>query len=207
MLHAFGWLALAVIGVHLLFMLWGSVQAARAAGRSIWLFGRAKGRDRLAAIGFRAAFALASVGPLLWLAVPALHKFDPLWTEGRWPPLGFAGATLAAVGAMLALAARTGTGASWRARAKKGGRRVRAWGGPLGLMRDPALLGQFLLLAGVALAILSLPTLAGALLFIWSARMQIRSEKAALAAADGVAHDAFRRDVPRGMGWAGRVRP
>jgi hypothetical protein len=47
----------------------GNTRASRAAGRSVSPFGRAKGRNRLAAIGFRGSFATAFFGPMLWLAV------------------------------------------------------------------------------------------------------------------------------------------
>ncbi|MFT6775596.1 MAG: hypothetical protein ACJA1L_003318, partial [Paracoccaceae bacterium] len=56
MISPFGVGALAVLLLYLALFFWGGAMAARAAGRSIWLFGRASGRDRLAAIGFRAAF-------------------------------------------------------------------------------------------------------------------------------------------------------
>lgn len=59
--------------------------AARAAGRSVWLFGQATGRDRLAAVGFRATFGLAVLGPLLWLTVPPLRTLDPLWSDQGAP--------------------------------------------------------------------------------------------------------------------------
>lgn len=47
MLAPFGWSALAVLALYLALFFWGGVLAARAAGRPIWLFGRATGRDRL----------------------------------------------------------------------------------------------------------------------------------------------------------------
>lgn len=201
MLHAFGWAALAVLGAYLGLFFWGGVQAARAAGRPIWLFGTATGRDRLAAVGFRLAFVLAAAGPLLWLAVPALHKLDPLWLDGRWPLLAFIGLLVAALGAMLALAAQRTMGASWRVGVKEGETGALVQGGLFRMSRNPTFLGQLLLLIGVALAIPSLPTLAGAAVFFWSASVQIRSEEAALSAANGADYDTFRRDVPRWIGW------
>ena len=71
MLTPFGWASLAVLVLYLVAFLWAGALAAQAAGRPIWLFGRATDRDRLAAIEFRAAFAIAFFGPLVWLAVPA----------------------------------------------------------------------------------------------------------------------------------------
>ena len=105
MISGFGWAALALLFGYLALFFWGSALAAQAAGRPVWLFARATGRDRLAAIGFRVAFALAFFGPLLWLAVPILHKIDPLWTEGSAVLLGLVGVFVAGLGAMIAFAA------------------------------------------------------------------------------------------------------
>ena len=69
MISGFGWAALALLFGYLALFFWGSALAAPAAGRPVWLFARATGRDRLAAMGFRMAFALAFFGPFLWLAV------------------------------------------------------------------------------------------------------------------------------------------
>ncbi len=198
MLHAFGWAALAVLGTYLALFFWGGAQAAQAAGRPIWLFGEARGRDRLAAFGFRAAFVLAAAGPLLWLAVPTLHKLDPLWTEGRMPLLGITGVALAALGAMLAFAAQMAMGVSWRVGVKNGETGALVQGGLFRISRNPTFLGQLCCSSALALAIPSLPTLAGVLLFYWSASVQIRSEEAALSAANGADYDAFRRTVPPG---------
>ena len=60
MISGFGWAALALLFGYLALFFWGSALAAKAAGRPVWLFARATGRDRLAAIGFRVAFALVS---------------------------------------------------------------------------------------------------------------------------------------------------
>jgi protein-S-isoprenylcysteine O-methyltransferase Ste14 len=123
--------------------------------------------------------------------------------EGRFSLLGFTGMVLAALGAMLGFAAQRAMGASWRVGVKEAENGARMQGSLFRLSRNPTFLGQLLLLIGVALAIPSLPTLAGALLFFWSASMQIRSEEAALAAANRADYDAFRRTVPR---WIGRPR-
>ncbi len=65
-------------------------------------------------MGFRAAFSLAFFGPLFWLALPVLHKVDPLWTEGRAVLLGLIGVFVAGIGAMVAFAAQMSMGSSWR---------------------------------------------------------------------------------------------
>jgi hypothetical protein len=76
MISGFGWAALALLFGYLALFFWGSAIAAEASGRPVWLFGRATGRDRLAAAGSRAAFAIAFLGPLIWLASPPVQNAD-----------------------------------------------------------------------------------------------------------------------------------
>ena len=45
MISGFGWAALALLFSYLALFFWGSAIAAQAAGRPVWLFARAKGRD------------------------------------------------------------------------------------------------------------------------------------------------------------------
>ncbi len=202
MLHAFGWAALIILGAYLCLFFWGGKFAARAAGRRIWLISSATGSDRWAANGFRAAFALSFAGPLLWLVVPVLHKADPLWTEGRLPFLGLVGAILAAVGAMLAFAAQMSMGASWRVGVRQGETGALVQGGLFRYSRNPTFLGQLILLSGVALAVPASPTIAGIVLFFWSASLQIRSEEAVLSASNEAEYRAFRSAVPRWIGFS-----
>jgi protein-S-isoprenylcysteine O-methyltransferase Ste14 len=56
------------------------------------------------------------------------------------------------------------------------------------------------LLAGVALAVPSVPTLFAPILFFWSARTQVRSEEAALRTAIGPDYDRYAASVPRWIG-------
>eukprot|EP00903_Cladosiphon_okamuranus_P017238 g15883.t1 len=74
--------ALLVLVLYLLAFFGGTALAARAAGRPVWLFGQARGLDRLAAMGFRASFALGLLAPLIWALVPGLARLDPLWSPG-----------------------------------------------------------------------------------------------------------------------------
>ena len=46
MISGFGWAALALLFGYLALFFWGSALAAQAAGRPVWLFARATGRDR-----------------------------------------------------------------------------------------------------------------------------------------------------------------
>ncbi len=194
--------SLLVLFLYLIAFFAGSALAARSAGRSIWLFGSARGVDRLAAIGFRASFALAFAGPLLFAIAPSLATFDPLWKSNpEW--LVLPGHLIAVAGAMLAFAAQMAMGASWRVgvQAEAAGDLVSE--GIYTFSRNPTFLGQTALLAGVAFAA---PTLLGGiavLIFFSSAQMQIRSEEAVLLQAHGDAFKAFCARTPR---WVGSPR-
>lgn len=200
MISGFGWAALALLFGYLALFFWGSALAAQAAGKPVWLFARATGRDRLAAMGFRAAFALAFFGPLLWLAVPTLHKIDPLWTEGRAVPLGLTGVFFAGLGAMVAFGAQMSMGSSWRVGVVGGETGDLVTGGLYRFSRNPTFVGQAALLAGVGLAVPSVPTFLAPMLFLWSARTQVRSEEAALHVAIGPNYDRYAASVPRWIG-------
>jgi len=200
MVSGFGWAALALLGGYVALFFWGSAVAAEAAGRPVWLFSRATGRDRLAAFGFRAAFALAFFGPLLWLAVPLLHNIDPLWTEGQAPALGMAGTFIASLGAMVAFAAQMSMGAAWRVGVVIGQTGSLVSGGLYRFSRNPTFVGQFALLAGVAFAIPAMPTILAPILFLWSAITQVRSEEAALRQALRSDYDRYAATVPRWIG-------
>ncbi|MDZ4134845.1 MAG: isoprenylcysteine carboxylmethyltransferase family protein [Paracoccaceae bacterium] len=201
MMSAFGWAALALLFGYLALFFWGSAVAAQAAGRPVWLFARATGRDRLAAFGFRAAFALAFFGPLLWLALPMLHKVDPFWTEGKAPILGMIGIFIAGLGAMVAFAAQMSMGTSWRVGVVTGQTGSLVSGGLYQFSRNPTFVGQFALLTGVALAVPAVPTILAAILFLWSATTQIRSEEVALREALGPDYDRYAASVPRWIGF------
>ncbi len=200
MIAGFGWAALALLFGYLALFFWGSALASQAAGRPVWLFARATGRDRLAAIGFRAAFVLAFFGPLLWLAVPVLHKVDPLWTEGSAILLGLIGVLVAGLGAMVAFAAQMSMGLSWRVGVVGGETGDLVSGGLYRFSRNPTFVGQAALLAGVAMAVPAIPTVLAPLLFLWSASTQVRSEEAALRMAIGPDYDRYAASVPRWIG-------
>ena len=207
MISGFGWAALALLFGYLALFFWGSAIAAQAAGRPVWLFARATGRDRLAAAGFRAAFALAFFGPLLWLALPVLHKVDPFWTEGRAVVLGLTGIFIAGLGAMVAFAAQMSMGTSWRVGVVTGQTGSLVSGGLYQFSRNPTFVGQLALLTGVALAVPAVPTILAAILFFWSAATQVRSEEAALRQSLGSDYDRYAASVPRWIGLRRRSMP
>ena len=150
MISLFGWAALGLLLAYLALFFWGTMRTARLAGRKVWLFGQAKGRDRWAALGFRAAFAIAYFGPLVWLSLPTRLVSTGIFRFSR----------------------------------------------------NPTFVGQFLLLAGVFLAVPALPTLLAAGLFMWSAYAQVSSEEAELRKSLGPEYDAYAARVPRWLGVA-----
>lgn len=200
-MHPVSLATLLVLLLYLAAFFAGSTLAARAAGQSVWLFGTARGRDLVAAIGFRGSFVLAVIAPLTALVAPSSAP-GLLWGAGSgW--FALPGHLIAVAGAMLAFAAQMAMGASWRVGVRAGatGDLVRA--GLYTLSRNPTFLGQALLLAGVFLAIPSLAGGCAVLIFLISAQIQIRSEEAALLQAHG---DAFRDFAARTPRWFGRAK-
>lgn len=196
-----GLAAVLVVLLYLAAFLPASRLAEGAAGRPVWLFGRATGRDRLAALGFRAAFALALLGPLLVAAWPALAAVDPL-SGLSGSVSAMAGLLLAVAGAMPAWGAQVAMGASWRVGVTEDAVGDLVTAGLFGVSRNPVFAGQLLLLAGVSLAVPSLATLAAVVLFWLAARAQIVSEEWVLGARHGAAFEAYKARVPRWLGLA-----
>lgn len=119
---------------------------------------------------------------MLWLAVPVLHEAEPFRTRGRPEALGLIGATIA-------FAVQMSMGASWRVGVAAEEVGAPVTGGLCRISRNPAFPGQAMLLAGVALAIPSLPTLLAAVLVPATAPAQIRDEERVLRAAHGADYD------------------
>lgn len=200
MISGFDWGAFAILSGYIVLFLWRSAVAETAAGRPVWLFRQATGRGRWAAFGFRAAFVLAFFGPLLWLAWPELHKADPFWSEGEAPIFDLIGMLVAGSGAMVAFAAQVAMGRSWRVGVARGATGKLVSNGLFRFSRNPTFVGQFALLVGISLAIPAIPTIVAAVLYIWSAKTQVRSEEAALRHSLGAEYDRYAASVPRWIG-------
>ncbi len=190
---------ISVNAIYLVLFFAMSALAARAAGRNVWLFGSAVGADRVAAYGFRAAFALAIVTPLAIRYVPALAHVDPLQRLNS-SLLFFVGHAIAVFGVMIAFAAQVSMGASWRVGVSDDAVGALVSGGLYDFSRNPTFVGQALLLAGTAIAVPSFATLLAICLFIWSASTQIRSEERALQRTFGNLYAAYCQRVPRWLG-------
>ncbi|KAA0969495.1 isoprenylcysteine carboxylmethyltransferase family protein [Aureimonas fodinaquatilis] len=189
MIPVTGWVAFAALTLYLMLFFTGTFRLAKL-GQRVWLFGTAKGRDRLAAIGFRLAFVLALLGPVGW-------------SNADWRFLSVTGSVLACSGAMLALVAQLGMAASWRVGVVEGETGDLVTSGLFAFSRNPTFVGQALLLAGVALALPGVMTGLALVLFILSANAQIRSEEAVLLGVHGQSYARYLQAVPR---WIGRTR-
>lgn len=188
-----------LIAAYLLLFMAMTTVAAKAAGTNVWLFSNASGSEKLAAIGFRAAFALAAVAPLVLWAAPDFALRDPA-AEFSNPILSAVGIFVSAVGAMIAFAAQVSMGASWRVGVKSGALGALISGGLYDYSRNPTFCGQALLLIGTAAAAPSIATFLAAVLFVWSASTQIRSEEKVLLQTYGNAYADYCRRVPRWLG-------
>ncbi|MFN4156689.1 MAG: methyltransferase family protein, partial [Paracoccaceae bacterium] len=129
------------------------------------------------------------------------------WTEGKALTLGLIGIFIAGLGAMVAFAAQMSMGTSWRVGVVTGETGSLISGGLYQFSRNPTFVGQFGLLAGVALAAPSMPTILAPILFLWSAIVQIRSEEVALRQTLGSDYDRYAASVPRWIGFRRRKMP
>lgn len=192
--------ALVLLGAYLALFFRGSAINAREAHRPVWLFRHATGGDRLAALGFRAAFALALLGSLAWRLMPSMGDLDPLRSLQNSMWIGLAGLFMASLGAMLAFAAQMSMAASWRIGVAEGATGALVTAGLFGFSRNPVFVGQLMLLLGTALVVPSIPTILGVLLFAASALVQVRSEERELRRTLGPAYDTYCQSVPRWIG-------
>lgn len=180
---------LVVILAYLAMFFWLTGVAARASGKKVWLFASASGRDWLAAIGFRASFAIA----VIYLGVAAW-----LGREQQMASVLFAiGLFLSVAGAMIGFAAQASMGTSWRVGVQSGAVGELVGDGLFAISRNPVFAGQILLLFGMFVGVPALATLAATVLFALSATLQIRSEEMALSQKHGQAFSDYAARVPR----------
>lgn len=129
-----------------------------------------------------------------------MGDLDPLRSFQNPVWIGLAGLFMASLGAMLAFAAQMSMAASWRIGVAEGTTGALVTGGLFGFSRNPVFVGQLMLLVGTALAVPSIPTIWGGLLFAASAHIQVRSEERELRRTLGPAYDAYCQSVPRWIG-------
>lgn len=169
-------------------------RAEREAGRSLRLFGRARGAQRWTAAGFTLGFALLAAWPFLDLAAPAFGaRFEP-------GVLAWIGVPLAAGGAALALGAQAHMGRSWRIGAATGDVGNLVTDGPFAVSRNPVFVGQIALFAALPLASGEAVALAPFLLVAGAALAQARIEERILDAAGGETWRVYASATPRWLG-------
>jgi len=139
--------------------------------------------------------------------MPVLRGMDPFWDRGSIAALGVISVFVAGIGAMLAFAAQISMGSSWRVGVAEGATGNLVSDGLYRFSRNPTFVGQFILLAGVGLAIPAIPTILAPLIFLWSASTQVRSEEAALRQALGPDYDRYATTVPRWISLHRVVKP
>ena len=200
MLSIFGWVALGHLALSLGLFYWGGLMAERSAGRSIWLFSNYSGWQRLSIAGYRIAFAIPFLLPLLELFLPTLVLLDPL-TDFTGPKSGFAGQFLVTLGVAVAFASQMSMGASWRVGVSEGATGELVDGGLYSISRNPTSLGHLMLLVGMALAIPSIATLFAVLLYWLCVRFQVQQEEAVLKNSLGEPYKNYMSSTPRWLGF------
>lgn len=186
--------------IILVYLLWFFVmtwQAARDAGRPVWLIGKESGRDLLAISGFRLGLALAAIWPVALLVWPDLAQQDPFSSWRFHNPLALPGHVITILGAMLAAAAQLYMGRSWRVGVATDAVGDLVRGGPYEWSRNPVFVGQVLMLAGLFFSIPSLPLLLALILFSAAAQYQVRQEEQTLRQVLGAPYQAYCNQVSR----------
>lgn len=186
-----------ILACYLVMFFWGGKMATQGAGRSVWLVGKSTGMQRLAEVGYRAAFATALLWPILLLVLPFLQSVDPLWQSESTLGLSLLGMAVTTIGAMIAFAAQMSMGASWRVGVIKGETGELVSGGLFDWSRNPTFVGHIMLLLGVAISVPSLLTLLSVLSYAASIRYQVNKEEEALLVSHGDAFVAYCERVPR----------
>lgn len=199
MISNFGVAAIGHLCLFIALFFWGSAMAARAAGRSIWLFDKSKGHEKLAIIGFRLAFTLPILCLLLFQFAPEMAKYDPLMSYSSLF-LGFTGQFIAATGVAISFAAQMAMGASWRVGVVEGETGPLVSEGLFAYSRNPTFLGHLILLIGVAIAVPSIVTLLAAILYGVLAKYQALQEEAVLLKTLGKEYSSYMRQTPRWFG-------
>lgn len=164
------------------------VAIRRATGDRPWAFALAKGVQRIAG----STFALSVAGLLVAAALPS--EIDSNWT--------MLAALLALIGAAIVIVAQVQMGRAWRVGVREGDAPLFVSHGLFRFSRNPIFVGM--MLVGLSAAIVSHTwwSWSALALFVLSCIVQVRIEEAHLESSFGDAYIAFRRQVPRWLGWA-----
>lgn len=163
------------------------VAIRRATGDRPWAFASAKGVQRVAG----SAFAL-SVAALIVAA--ALAPADlTIWT--------IAAAIVSLIGTAIVIVAQVQMGRAWRVGVREGDAPLFVSHGLFRFSRNPIFVGMMLVGLSTAMVSGAWWSWAALALFVLSCIVQVRIEEAHLEASFGDAYRAFRRRVPRWLGW------
>lgn len=169
--------------------LWRGVAIRRATGDRPWAFASAKGVQRI-------------VGSSFALSVTVLFVAAALASSGETTGSLILAAIVGLIGAAIVIVAQVQMGRAWRVGVREGDAPLFVSHGLFRFSRNPIFVGMMQVgLAATMVSGTSWSWVALAL-FIASCAVQVRIEEAHLEASFGEAYRAFRRQVPRWLGWA-----
>lgn len=189
-----------LVAVYLLSFFALTAVAQRAAGRSVWLFGRGTEKQTLPALLFRFAFAGAALWPLIRLTTGDVPENDPIrrLLDGDW--FDVLGHLMIAIGACIAILSQRHMGANWRIGAAEGEVGAIVDDGPFALSRNPVFLGQALLFLGLFFVFPGIVSLALTVALLVAIHLQVMIEERVLTASLGEPYIGYMQRVPRWLG-------
>lgn len=161
----------------------------RASGDRPWAFASAKGVQRIAG----SCFALSVAAPLVAAALAPVNGTTN-WTASA--------ALVALIGATIVIVAQVQMGRAWRVGVRAGDAPLFVSHGLFRFSRNPIFVGMMLVGLSAAMVFGAWWSWVALVLFVASCVVQVRIEEAHLEASFGEAYRAFRRQVPRWLGWA-----
>lgn len=189
-----------LVWVYLLSFFALTAVAERAAGRSVWLFGKGTENQMLPAMLFRFAFLGAALWPAIRLVTGDIPANDPIraMLDGEWIDAFCHG--FIALGACIAILSQRHMGASWRIGAAEGEIGKIIDDGPFAISRNPVFVGQALLFVGLFFVFPSVVSLALTVALLAAIYLQVQIEERVLAATLGQPYLDYMRRVRRWVG-------
>jgi protein-S-isoprenylcysteine O-methyltransferase Ste14 len=189
-----------VFVVYMLSFIAASLMAARASGRTVWLFDKGSGGQRLTALLFRLGFVGGAVWPIcVALGLDPLRD-DPIRSRLDTLPADLAGHLLVTIGASIAMISQLHMGQSWRIGAVKGELGPIIDGGPFAISRNPVFVGQGLLFVGLLFVFPGIVQAILTLAVLLAIRVQVAIEETALLASLGEPYRIYMSRVRRWVG-------
>jgi protein-S-isoprenylcysteine O-methyltransferase Ste14 len=195
--------ALLVLYGLLAFLLPVGVQLARTGSTGVkGLSGKPGSLEWFAGLGFIVGMCLAISSPFLFDAGSAI-RLDFLDVDG----VHAAGIVLYSIGLTVTVGSQQWMGRSWRIGVREGERTELVTGGPFRLVRNPIYTGVTMVLAGLALVVPSVVSLASVVLMVASLEAQTRFvEEPYLLRTHGDVYRRYARQVGRFVPGAGLLR-